>query len=326
VTTGDRRRAPQPYNVLAVDDYEPWRRYVCAEIRKHARWCVIGEAANGVEAVRLARALKPDLILLEVDLPLVNGIDAARQILEHAPDARILFVSQHHSPDIAEAALKAGGCGYLFKLDAARDLLFAMEAVVNRGRFITAGLQERIAQAGSHTPYHEAGFYSDETSLLDAYTRFAETALAAGSTLLFAGTESRRAALQQRLRGAGFNVGPLVSGGRVVLLDEERVLSSILVNGAVTDASLRRVAVPLILRAQAASHGRVAACGGLSGRLLMYGKPVEAIRLERLWDGLVKEHQLDMLCGYAIDVPRLAGSSYVDFQSICGHHSLVHVH
>src|SRR3954451_19889159 len=166
---------PVAHNVLVVDDYEPWRHYVCSELRKHARWRVVGEGADGLEAVRMAQALEPDLILLDVNLPAINGLEAARRIIGRRTGSRILFLSEQHSSDIAEAALETGARGYLLKVDAGRDLLFAMEAVINRGRFVSGVLLER----GSRQNHgHEAGFHCEEESLLDDYTRFAGAALA----------------------------------------------------------------------------------------------------------------------------------------------------
>jgi len=323
--TQDDQRVEVIYNVLVVDDYEPWRQYVCAEVRKHARWCVIGEASDGLEAVRMAHALEPDLIVLDIGLPGINGIEAARRILGQRPDSRILFLTEQHSADIAEAALEAGGRGYLLKVDAGRDLLFAMEAVVNFGQFVTSGLMRPVAAGPRGEHWHEAAFYSDDASILDEYTSFAEVALADGNTLIFVGDESRRSALQQRLQERGFDVDRLVAEGRCMLLDVERVLSEILVDGAIDDAAFRDRAVPLIDRAQSTSRGRVAVCGDGCGRLFRGGNSDAALRLERLWDELARERQLDLFCGYLVDVPRLADDRYALFQSICKEHSLVHV-
>src|SRR4051812_41623313 len=112
---------PVAHNVLVVDDYEPWRHYVCSELRKHARWRVVGEGSDGLEAVRMAQALEPDLILLDIGLPSMNGLEAARRIIDRRSDSRILFLSEQHAPDIVEAALETGARGYLLKGGAGRD-------------------------------------------------------------------------------------------------------------------------------------------------------------------------------------------------------------
>jgi DNA-binding NarL/FixJ family response regulator len=125
------------YRVLIVDDYEPWRRELCSAIEANGRWLLVAEAADGASAVEQARALRPDLILLDVSLPSLNGIETAQRILAENPALRILFLSEHRSCEIVDAALGTGARGYVVKTDAARELLSAMEAVVG-GRSFTS--------------------------------------------------------------------------------------------------------------------------------------------------------------------------------------------
>jgi DNA-binding NarL/FixJ family response regulator len=125
------------YRVLIVDDSEPWRRWLCSAIEANDRWLLVAEAADGASAVEQARALRPDLILLDVSLPSLNGIEAAQRILAENPASRILFLSAHCSGDIVDAALAIGARGYLVKADAGGELLTAMEAVVD-GRSFTS--------------------------------------------------------------------------------------------------------------------------------------------------------------------------------------------
>ena len=119
-----------PIRVLLVEDYEPWRRYLSSMVREQPGLQVIGEVSDGLEAVHKAAALQPDLILLDIGLPSVNGIEAARQIRRLAPASKILFVSENRSVDIAEEALRTGAGGYVLKADAAGDLLPAVKAVL----------------------------------------------------------------------------------------------------------------------------------------------------------------------------------------------------
>jgi DNA-binding NarL/FixJ family response regulator len=324
---GDRRaQAPAViYNVLVVDDYAPWRQHVCAEVRKHPRWRVIGEAADGLEAVQMAAAVQPDLIVLDIGLPVMNGIEAARRILDDRPDSKILFVTEQHSTDIVEAALDAGGRGYLLKVDAGRDLLFAMEAVVNLGRFVSASLLEAVIDAPAPKHWHEASFHSQDASLLDEFTRFAEGVLAAGNTLIFAANEFRRNALQQRLQEGGLDIDRLVGDGRCLWFDAGRFVSDILVDGVIDEGRFRSIVVPLIARAESTSKGRVAAAGEICGGLWRDDDRDTAIRLEHLWDELGRELQFDIFCGYLADVPALDDDTYALFQSICREHSVVQV-
>jgi len=126
--------------VLVVDDYEPWRRYAGSALQKHTKYQVIDTAEDGLEAVRRARELQPDLILLDIGLPTLNGIEAARRIREVSPVSKILFVSENRSPDVAQEALSNGAGGYVVKSDATSDLLPAIETVLEGNRFISTSL------------------------------------------------------------------------------------------------------------------------------------------------------------------------------------------
>jgi DNA-binding NarL/FixJ family response regulator len=126
--------------VLVVDDYEPWRRFASTALLKQPELQVIGEVSDGLEAVQQAQQLQPDLILLDIGLPTLNGIEAARRIREVSPASKVLFVSENRSPDTAEEALSTGAGGYIVKSDAVSDLLPAIKAVLSGKRFISASL------------------------------------------------------------------------------------------------------------------------------------------------------------------------------------------
>ena len=126
--------------VLVVDDYEPWRTFYSAVLGKQPNLQVIGYASDGLEAVQRAQELQPDLILIDVGLPKLNGLDAVRQIREVSPTCKILFVSENRCADVVEKALSAGAGGYVIKKEAGSKLLMAIKVVLEGNRFISAGL------------------------------------------------------------------------------------------------------------------------------------------------------------------------------------------
>ena len=112
-----------------VEDYEPFRRFLCSTLSREPGF-EICEAADGLEAVKKAEELQPDLILLDIGLPSLNGIGAARRIHKLSPESKILFVSQESSAEVVYEALASGALGYVVKVHAGSELLPAVEAVL----------------------------------------------------------------------------------------------------------------------------------------------------------------------------------------------------
>lgn len=122
--------------VLMADDFEPFRRFLCSTLQKGPEFEVICEVSDGLEAVRNAEELQPDLILLDIGLPRLNGIEAARRIRQLSRQSKILFVSQESATDVVRAALDTGANGYVVKADAGGELLTAADAVLQGERFV----------------------------------------------------------------------------------------------------------------------------------------------------------------------------------------------
>jgi len=125
--------------VMVVDDYEPWRRFCCATLQQGPDLQVIAEASDGLIVVQNAKELQPDLILLDVGLPGIDGIQALLQIRECSPKSKILIVSTHTDAAIIGEALRAGAVGYVSKANANRELMPAVRAVL-RGKRLAAQL------------------------------------------------------------------------------------------------------------------------------------------------------------------------------------------
>jgi len=123
-----------------VGKNKPLRRFVCWTLRKRPELQIVGEASGGVEAFRKAEELHPDLILLEIGLPTLHGIEAARQMRKCAPESKIVFLSHESGADMVQQAFEIGAGGYIAKTMVASDLLHAVEAVRKGKRFVSAGL------------------------------------------------------------------------------------------------------------------------------------------------------------------------------------------
>ena len=170
--------ARSPIRILVAEDYEPFRLVIVSMLRNN--WGVevqdIREVSDGLEAVREARRLPPDLILLDIGLPSLHGIEAARQIHRLSPSSKIIFVTQESSPDIVKEALNIGACGYLAKADAGDDLLAALTAVLRGEQFLSRRLgghdfTEANRRTGDHVSHRETSDLDSERSTIAEITQ-----------------------------------------------------------------------------------------------------------------------------------------------------------
>jgi DNA-binding NarL/FixJ family response regulator len=115
--------------ILLVDDFSPFRRYVRALLRDQSPFEIVAEACDGMAGLHKAAELQPDIVLLDIGLPLLSGIEAAKRIGDHSPDSRILFMSQQISPEIIREAFRSGAWAYIIKTHVASELLPALRSI-----------------------------------------------------------------------------------------------------------------------------------------------------------------------------------------------------
>lgn len=130
--------------ILIVDDHAVVRRGVRSLLESHPGWEISGEAATGREAVELARRLQPDVVVMDLSLPELNGLDATRQILKESPRSEILVLTMHHSEELAREVLQAGARGYVLKSDADESLIAAVENLRQHKPFLTSTVTEFV--------------------------------------------------------------------------------------------------------------------------------------------------------------------------------------
>ena len=321
------------YRVLVVEDHARWRHHLSSVLGSAGQWELVGAAADGMEGLRKVDELKPDLILLDVGLPDLDGIEVSRQILSRHPSSRVLFVSEHQSSDVVQAALGSGARGYITKSDAGRELLPAMDAIVHGRRFIGARFGGRRFDLATDIAAvrelrrHETGLYSDEASLLDDYARFSGTALSAGITVIAVLPESRRDLLHLKLRDHGIDLDRALREGRYVTLEVPATLSRFFVDGRLDEARFWNAASALIIdaaRKTGDTRPCAAVCGDGAATLLREGMAEAAVTLERLWDDVARTFDVEVFCPYLADELQCDNENAV-FQTICAAHSGVRV-
>ena len=216
-----------PVRVLVVDDYQLWRRFIRKMVQEVPELQIIGEASDGDEAVQKAIQLRPDLTLLDIGLPTLSGIEAARRIRERSPNAKILFVSEQRSQDVVLEGLEAGS-GYVIKSNAPRELFPAIKTVLAGGCFVSPCV------AGSHSSdsddkfdssaetirsRHEVEAYSDKATFVEGFARFIGASLRSGNAIVALASESHRVGVLQKLKSEGVDVGAAIEQRRYFPLD-----------------------------------------------------------------------------------------------------------
>jgi DNA-binding response OmpR family regulator len=319
--------------VLVVDDYDPFRRFICSTLRKRPALQIVGETSDGLEAVHKAEELRPDLIVLDIGLPTLNGIEAARRIRKLSPESKIVFVSQESSADVVQEVLALGALGYVVKAHAGSELLAAVEAVLEGRQYLSGVLPghkcvtptiagtEKSEVARSH----EVEFYSEDAAFVAGFTRFIEATLEVGNAVIVVVSESHRKSLLQRLQEHGVDVAAAMEQGRYVSLDVADTLSTFMVNDLPDPVRFLKVAGDLVMKAAKAAKGeppRVAACGECAPILWAQGKSDAAVQVEHLWDEIARTHTVDIFCGYVLKNFQLERESHT-YERICAEHSAV---
>lgn len=134
----------KPAKVLIADDHEVVRRGIRAMVKQYPHLEVCGEASDGREAVRVAAVLKPHIVIIDIAMPQLNGLDATRQIVRQDPNVNVLILTMHDSEQVVREVLAAGARGYLLKSDAGRDLIAALDAIAGGKTFFTSKVADII--------------------------------------------------------------------------------------------------------------------------------------------------------------------------------------
>ena len=318
-----------PIRILIADDFEGWRRQVRLLFQSRGDWQVVAEASDGSQTIQKAKELKPDLIVLDVGLPELNGIEVARRIRQFSPSSKIAFLSQNNDLDVVRAALSTGALGYVHKTDAESELLASLDEVLRDKQSVSSSLKgykftDSSVEKAPHR--HEVLLYSHDTVLLDSLTRFIATALKAGNAAIVLATQPHRDSLLQRLKAGGVDTDGALQQGTYISLDAADTLSTIMVNDMPDPGRFFRGIGGFIAsgaKAAKSENPRVAVFGEAVALLQAEGKADAAIRFEQLGNDLAKTHHVDILCAYPLSSFHGQEDELV-LQSIYAEHSAVY--
>lgn len=130
--------------ILFVEDFQPFRPFVRSLLSENPSLCLICEASDGLQGVTKAKELRPDLILMDIGLPKLNGLEAARRIREFLPQTKIVFLTGESDAEVVQEALNIGACGFVAKGQAGRELVAGLESVLQGELFVSSGLANSL--------------------------------------------------------------------------------------------------------------------------------------------------------------------------------------
>jgi CheY-like chemotaxis protein len=305
---------------LVVEDFAPIRRIVCSTVEQSAGVHVIAEAQDGLEAVEKATQLQPDLILMDIGLPSLNGIEAARRILGANPKTKILFVSQEEpSPSMVRAISEMGSVGFVQKLYLYRDLPLALEMALANRRFIS-GLAD-ASPVSTDFLGHAIQFYSSDDVFTQSLAGFFATALLEGRAAIAMATSAHLEVLAHRLEASGLDVEGATRHGTYVPLKVEELVPRLLSAGR--DQFLDGISDFIDDAARKSKTGRASVGGEFSAVMCGQGEVEAGMRIEQTSNKTIQHRShVDILCACPLPMKPLEDPT---FRSMCAEHSTVFV-
>jgi DNA-binding NarL/FixJ family response regulator len=309
--------------ILLVEDFEPFRRFVRSALDSRPEFKVVGEALDGLEAVHKAKDLQPDLILLDIGLPKLNGMAAAEQIRTLAPSSKLLFISLESSHTIVEEAFRLGAQGYVHKVRAHNDLLPAIEAVLAGKQFVSGNLEFTLRINADRL--HEVHFYSDELVLVESSSRFIAGALKANNSAIVLVTPPHAESLVQKLRADGLDIDSAIRQGTYISLDATECVKEMIETGRRNECRAFKVMGSVLessAEAMKRRNARIAILGECAGLMCAEGYCDAAIELEKMGNDLMQTYDVDILCPYPQSAFQRTDDTQI-LKDVCAVHTAV---
>ena len=311
--------------VLVVEDHEPFRRVIRESLQQRGDLLIVGEAANGLDAIAQAEARRPDVVMLDIGLPMLNGFEVAARLRAMVPDAKVMFVTNESSLEVVEHAFRRGAHGYVYKPRFERDLFPVLDAIIRGGRFVSGGLERIALGDGLASHRHDVLFCSSDAVFVGACRRFVAGVLDAGNAVIVALTEAHERSLQRALQASPVDLALAIRQQRYVSVNISELLAKVMVDDRPDTALFLSAADDVVseaARRATGQHARVAAIGECAPTLWSQGQVEAAIQLEHLWDEIAMRRQIDILCAYPLAA---RDESLPAVRRLCAAHTAVEI-
>jgi CheY-like chemotaxis protein len=317
---GSRRRDDIKPTALIVDDHPEMLRRVSALLE--SRFDVIGVARDGYEALDLAPSLAPDVIVLDVVMPRLDGLQVAARFQELGLPARVVVMTSHDDEDYVEQAFRAGARGFVHKTRLAVDLVRALDHV-HDGRFFLPSLPSLLAVADAGA--HALQFHSYDRRFILGVSSLINRALRRGHVAAVVATTAVRAGVAEQLQSYGWHVGDAGDYGRYHAIDAAESLAGIMRDDRPDPERLgESVAALERLRVETAdpADGRLTLVGEIAVPLLLSGDTDGAMEIERLWNALTRDLPWLGVCCYPMSYFADLPTPHL-FHDVCAEHGAV---
>jgi len=312
--------------ILIVDDHEAIRRRVRSLLSTRAEWFICGEAADGLDAVEKAKRLRPNVVLMDMTMPRMKGVQATKIIRKEVPEAKVVVIGQNDPSVVRRQAIEIDACGFVAKADLSRDLLSTIDRLVGHRPFGDEGenfdmrvpdgkrkIGVPVSRDDQSEPWcglladaaprdHIVQLYQDENFLSRAVCRFAVSAINHGEGVILVPTSAHWNALRPRLEAEGVDVKPAQASGQLTVVDADQLLPGFM-REAMPDAPLfLGLAAETIAQARGGDRfTKVRWWGEMVNVLWERGDVAASMGLEDLFHKLAHDHEIAIFCSFLMD-------------------------